>query len=166
METADKYCCRTLPMRNWYNICREKAFPKKTLSDITYEELIHISPCKPRSIFFLSSDITYEELIHSGRRASLPIHEVGHYLWGIDTFSSCSILSWISRRTLPMRNWYRLATILIKILHEKNLVGHYLWGIDTFLLRCYFSIARTRRTLPMRNWYMWKHQKSESFSLI
>ena len=54
---------RTLPMRNWYRI---PIWSTKyiRMSDITYEELIHIA---------------------NFRHQQFHLPEVGHYLWGIDT---------------------------------------------------------------------------------
>ena len=82
---------------------------------------------------------------------------VGHYLWGIDTIQSRNHLvapqryqmsdityeelillpcqasagKRHSRRTLPIRNWYRTCTFFCRF-NICNEVGHYLWGIDTF----------------------------------
>ena len=41
IATADKYGCRTLPMRNWHNLPPVTWATNKTSSDITYEELTH-----------------------------------------------------------------------------------------------------------------------------
>ena len=58
---------------------------------------------------------------------------VGHYLWGIDTLHKQEFPAGIcpvnTRRTLPMRNWYRTSPT------------------------CKRTFVRLRRTLPMRNWY-------------
>ena len=40
IATADKYGCRTLPMRNWHSLVhKEGKIGWQHLSDITYEEL-------------------------------------------------------------------------------------------------------------------------------
>ena len=58
---------------------------------------------------------------------------VGHYLWGIDTDTSLLDTGvTITRRTLPMRNWYEFPTGICPV----NTPAH------------------LRRTLPMRNWYL------------
>ena len=137
IATADKYGCRTLPMRNWHfsasDISLARDFKK---SDITYEELTH------HADGFLTGIYPMDISSH-----------VGHYLWGIDTFQPhCSENPQFHCRTLPMRNWHLLETgVTITCvcrtlpmrnwhphnhsipahahLHEQ--VGHYLWGIDT-----------------------------------
>ena len=91
IATADKYGCRTLPMRNWHifvvsNICRENALRRTLpmrnwhLSDATWLKSFppfkHTRRTLPmrnwHSSFFLfrcrlntMSDITYEELTHN-----------------------------------------------------------------------------------------------------
>ena len=67
IATADKYGCRTLPMRNWHNLPPVTWATNKTSSDITYEELT------------LTRIITVYLNIFQLQK------KVGHYLWGIDT---------------------------------------------------------------------------------
>ena len=82
------YTRRTLPMRNWY--CQASAgkrhSPSRTLPMRNW----------------------YMHLLHLMVESCSQLHQVGHYLWGIDTFQSCSCT---------------FARALM--------VGHYLWGIDT-----------------------------------
>ena len=131
------------------------------MSDITYEELIR-SENWQFHFWYSLSDITYEELIrfkklNSGiswiKCRTLPMRNwylyamtyvysltfhanVGHYLWGIDTF-------------------FALFHFNIAFCY---LVGHYLWGIDTFRAHkryCKYIYMHESRTLPMRNWHVY-----------
>ncbi len=129
IATADKYGCRTLPMRNWHNIVYyfhyvtcvrikvghylwgiDTITNTPTLSssqldghwsDITYEELT-LSHVLSFIKFLILSDITYEEL------TLLSKLRINFYL----NFSDC--------RTLPMRNWHlrclapRIKVIIIR----------------------------------------------------
>ena len=62
-----QYCWRTLPMRNWYFLFLVVHVSRyNSMSDITYEELIHI---RNR----IKNKFCYRQVM------------VGHYLWGIDT---------------------------------------------------------------------------------
>ena len=131
--------CRTLPMRNWYIYILLAILFLYFSSDITYEELIQqshcrISPCKPRSIFFLCRTlpmrnwytIFFEYILILFRR-TLPMRN-----W-YNQWSNRWLICWQSRwcRTLPMRNWYLLPASTMPTV----------------------AIAATGRTLPMRNWY-------------
>ena len=90
IATADKYGCRTLPMRNWHvsSICNENAFPKKNKSDITYEELTQyvVSILININIYTLCRTLPMRNWHHH------------HFLLFIIFFTSS--------RTLPMRNWH------------------------------------------------------------
>ena len=67
IATADKYGCRTLPMRNWHCYSTQtRNYNHTSSSDITYEELTPVP--------------AFAGLTSAGR-----MHYVGHYLWGIDT---------------------------------------------------------------------------------
>ena len=72
IATADKYGCRTLPMRNWHNHGHTSSLlgvlgVAENESDITYEELTLLKSCCIIKflILFCLSDITYEELTQS-----------------------------------------------------------------------------------------------------
>ena len=112
MDISPHILRRTLPMRNWY--CQASAgkrhSPSRTLPMRNW----------------------YMHLLHLMVESCSQLHQVGHYLWGIDTFQSCSCT---------------FARALM--------VGHYLWGIDTYFT-CFSInyIFHRSRTLPMRNWYM------------
>ena len=90
IATADKYGCRTLPMRNWHELILTWISQiRHHLSDITYEELTQIVQICLRFLHFqVSSDITYEELTLTwdGCDENPCLFFVGHYLWGIDTY--------------------------------------------------------------------------------
>ena len=134
METADKYCCRTLPMRNWYThrcIAKPDAQYSRTLPMRNW--YCQASAGKRHSPSrTLPMRNWYMHLLHLMVESCSQLHQVGHYLWGIDTFQSCSCT---------------FARALM--------VGHYLWGIDTYFT-CFSInyIFHRSRTLPMRNWYM------------
>ena len=111
---------RTLPMRNWYLMCRRLNFIRNSSSsDITYEELIQFSA----AAISLARDFK----------------KVGHYLWGIDTSQNPHISShrhhrrWLVGHYLWGIDTYRCDDDLCLFCSVKHLqVGHYLWGIDTF----------------------------------
>ena len=65
IATADKYGCRTLPMRNWHDFILSD-FYCISMSDITYEELTQ------DPVFWFV-------------KVAMDATVVGHYLWGIDT---------------------------------------------------------------------------------
>ena len=103
-------------MRNWY--------PSTSLM---YSPLAMMHICM--------SDITYEELIlavqSSMRDLTIP-HNVGHYLWGIDTlkfWGSWQIL--LCQSDITYEELIPFCLLMIKSILVLN-VGHYLWGIDTF----------------------------------
>ena len=162
METADKYCCRTLPMRNWYfNWNLSNGYFFSYSSDITYEELIlsasEISPARDfkkgrtlpmrnwysyglvENYLFLRgfhpSDITYEELIH--------------WVMFLASFSFSSA----SCRTLPMRNWYVSENVLRYISICLSMSDITYEELIHFISVNYISSFSSCRTLPMRNWY-------------
>ena len=90
IATADKYGCRTLPMRNWHRIGVSGTIGCGWGSDITYEELTPATANFLKiSLAFAMSDITYEELTHATK-------------WRLWCFHI--------GRTLPMRNWHILLT--------------------------------------------------------
>ena len=94
IATADKYGCRTLPMRNWHKFARALIAPTiLILSDITYEELTHMWISRIFIQLCKRSDITYEELTLLWQKritADPGAIWVGHYLWGIDTCCNCN----------------------------------------------------------------------------
>ena len=162
IATADKYGCRTLPMRNWHDcdatIGENEIF---ILSDITYEELTHFSSYSPN--------------------ASVMTHSVGHYLWGIDTLWQKRVTSdpWAISRTLPMRNWHITLLLRSEALDYWNQNRRTLpmrnWHIAIMAIHLHIRSDITYeeltpvpdleychivcRTLPMRNWHKILHHK-------
>ena len=159
IATADKYGCRTLPMRNWHvifvvsNICRENA------SDITYEELTLIER------LVLNMRITIKTL-----RRTLPMRNWHKHLQGKGIPQEILLDS----RTLPMRNWHlwiviwTLGTFVRRTLPMRNWHSqgnniYFFWKLPicrTLPMRNWHSVMtpasvvmRIRRTLPMRNWH-------------
>ena len=156
IATADKYGCRTLPMRNWHisNFLHQRSRLPETLKKVGH--------------YLWGIDTTTEYLLSF-------IIIVGHYLWGIDTPVTWATNRTSPCRTLPMRNWhlhivprnsslsmmsditYEELThafpkkILLDI--ESPFVGHYLWGIDTLGFDTIVLFHQKSRTLPMRNWH-------------
>ena len=183
METADKYCCRTLPMRNWYetsSLSSASAYSRRTLPMRNWYRLsFHF--CQ----LHISSDITYEELIRlivsyldvsyrwEGRTLPMRNWYVKYYSGNISSYRMSDItyeelihvLPGSAKvpdphgRTLPMRNWYmlpsniRLANVPVVFLSDIT--------YEELILKyyCYsfvFFFWLLRRTLPMRNWYLWR----------
>ena len=110
-----------------FNICNEKALPKKILSDITYEELtlIHSNEGAGRFYSANSSDITYEELTQisiSNICFSVNFH--------FETDKSDITYEELTQDCL---------LIIIPFLLMHICVGHYLWGIDTVTRMSSFS---------------------------
>ena len=138
-KTVDKYCCCTLPMRNWHGLPKLFVF----LFSVVHC-LWGIDTFRNGSVLFdfhkvFLLYIAYEELTH---------YEFLH--WPI-FHNSC---------TLPMRNWHHISCFFY--LHVYFVV-HCLRGIDT---HCRHRIRRHSCTLPKRNWHI-VHclNNRESFSL-
>ena len=141
METADKYCCRTLPMRNWYKMWHVQIVHHHRqgyLSDITYEELIHSwSPCG--WIFNWNLSVGHYLWGIDTNRTSPACSctfvrlQVGHYLWGIDTLSphnhSIPAHAHLHESDITYEELIQLK--ISPFLQVSDSVGHYLWGIDT-----------------------------------
>ncbi len=94
------------------------------MSDITYEELIHI--CTDSFCFVMvckESDITYEELIRS---------------------SSSNKLLWLKRfrRTLPMRNWYTHPQVFYILVASKLLIRRTLPMRNWYIFEKRFQIIQ------------------------
>ena len=125
---------RTLPMRNWYDFTLTTQLSERLMSRTL--PMRNWYPSKSTYIqSSSSSDITYEELIlavqSSMRDLTIP-HNVGHYLWGIDTlkfWGSWQIL--LCQSDITYEELIPFCLLMIKSILVLN-VGHYLWGIDTF----------------------------------
>ena len=73
IATADKYGCRTLPMRNWHMKNEWYHLKMDNSSDITYEELtLLFSSSYVILKLYILSDITYEELTPFARALMAP----------------------------------------------------------------------------------------------
>ena len=156
IATADKYGCRTLPMRNWHIIIHyidhhhfllvghylwgidTSLFSDCTIFSSRCRTLPmrnwHMTPHTVPLVQQFRSDITYEELTQSlihHMYSSYTPSPVGHYLWGIDTvccfLKSCCIIRCI---------WWS------DITYE-----------ELTLLRILIPHMYSCRTLPMRNWH-------------
>ena len=90
IATADKYGCRTLPMRNWHfvvsSICNENAFPKKIL-------------CR-RTLPMRNWHEKIGASIFCKICRTLPMRNWHHHHFLL------FIIFFTSSRTLPMRNWH------------------------------------------------------------
>ena len=114
IATADKYGCRTLPMRNWHIHHMYSSYTPSPdfQSDITYEELTHL--------------VTWDRCNNHLCR-TLPMRN-WHDTFNLERY----IYSWSFCRTLPMRNWHIGCNFTLFLFKISKPVGHYLWGIDTF----------------------------------
>ena len=184
METADKYCCRTLPMRNWYGIhiihsIHSKVFISRTL------------PMRNWYLSIVQFQVTHNldfQVGHylwgidtSSQPLTIALPHVGHYLWGIDTNKKLIIIEILNSKTFSVGHYlwgidtcslWKTSTCDLSqsdITYEeliqtadwrivfRQFVGHYLWGIDTISVTSLKILPETffvRRTLPMRNWYL------------
>ena len=126
-----KYCCCTVPMRNWNDLTSATEFKVLSLY-CTYEELkLKLHTCC-NSIILCQLYCTYEEL----KLKFLFFYfffstKVVLYLWGIET-------SEIAFRKVPELMLYcTYEELKLWILNISKLKIHnvvlYLWGIETFL---------------------------------
>ncbi len=143
IATADKYGCRTLPMRNWHFQYNQSS-PQLCIFFVGHYLWGIDTDLRITFLFSMrriSSDITYEELTRA-------IISLKYYITNFHMHSrTLPMRNWhellspfipsstkkLFRRTLPMRNWHY--TQLIHLLHEESEVGHYLWGIDTHCIQ-------------------------------
>ena len=134
IATADKYGCRTLPMRNWHSWSPYGWIFNWNLS---------------------RSDITYEELTHSTEKnISFLLFYVGHYLWGIDTFLTGIYPMDISPHILSDITYEELTLVYIAgriPVIRSDITYEELTHSDVNEASKYAVAAG--RTLPMRNWH-------------
>ena len=167
IATADKYGCRTLPMRNWHPLAEENHYRSRSrrtlpmrnwhisfvpifpfcritcMSDITYEELTHQWCISYTFVPNMGSDITYEELTLTCWWGMCGIEKltVGHYLWGIDTVIN--------------NNWHFISFFIFAILSD---ITYEELTLSVIMIVFCFSI-HSSRTLPMRNWHRLRKSK-------
>ena len=142
METADKYCCRTLPMRNWYKsmplfFTVSQSILPFHLSDITYEELI-LAPSGRRPPVTWATNrsrtLPMRNWYFCSYITNLRLHQkVGHYLWGIDTNDNVNLWAAPPPSDITYEELILLHTSFSNYTFFQH-VGHYLWGIDTLFI--------------------------------